>query len=211
MAETKKQGRPRGYTEDQVVRAIETVEAAGREPTGDTVKSVMCEMFGVSAGVNTQTLNEVVRDLVAERHERHMKTLVARLPTGLRQAALEFGRATEIRMLHALAPQFSVLETEAATEAEARALDNQALRAQVRDLRAELGERETHVANLEQERVDAQARIAALEADVAGLQAQLTQRKDGDDFCADLLARMREMIEGQSKGAQVRQRQTLPS
>ena len=129
-----------------------------------------------------------------------MNELVAKLPADVRRAALDFGKQTEARMLQTLAPQFSALEKEAAQDIEARELDNQALRTQVRELRVRLGEEEQNIAELERGRSDFAERIEALQAENAALKSQLTQRDRDDVFREQMISTMREVFHGKVSG-----------
>ncbi|MCO8146389.1 hypothetical protein NHN26_14265 [Rhodovulum tesquicola] len=79
MTDKPREGRPPKYTEAQVSRAIEIVEAAGDEPDGNTVKAVLCQEFGVSRGINAQSLAEEVKRQLAERVREEREALVASL------------------------------------------------------------------------------------------------------------------------------------
>lgn len=109
MIEKNRGGRPRKYSDAQVVDAIERVEARGAVPTGAAVKGVMHADLGVSPGIDVGILDAEVQRICHERATEKAKKLAAKLPKSAKDASSTVGDDVTRAVTAVLAQQFDQL------------------------------------------------------------------------------------------------------
>lgn len=181
MSDKNKGGRPRKYSSEQVEVAIARVEDRGKPTTGASVKEVLHNEFGVSAGIDVTILDAEVQRLRQVRAEERARELSAMLPTSTREAASEVGTEVTRAVTAVLAEQFYQLNKESrAREAELEA-DLRVFRRRVRELEAQIAVRDTSYATLETNNHDLEEQAKMKDAEISKLSAQITQlARDGD-------------------------------
>jgi len=192
MSDKNKGGRPRKYTSEQVEVAIGRVEDRGEPATGASVKEVLHNEFGVSAGIDVTILEAEVQRLRQVRAEERARELAAMLPISTREAASEVGTEVTRAVTAVLAEQYYQLnkkskEREAELEADLRVF-----RRRVRELEAQIAVRDTSYATLETNNHDLEEQVKMKDTEISKLRAQIIQF--GRD--ADLEGRFVEIVRG---------------
>ncbi|WP_340110338.1 hypothetical protein [Pikeienuella sp. HZG-20] len=194
MIEKSKGGRPRKYTEAQVLKGIASVEARGDIADGATVKQAMRDELGVSPGIDAGILDAEVRRICQERDEAKAKRLAEMLPSAAKAAAAGIGDEVARAMTAALAIQFDELSRESrAREAELDA-DLRMFRQRIQELEADLASKETSAAEMEEDIAEMSKQEVAKDALIADLNAQIDQQSRDDDLEARLITFMKQMI-----------------
>lgn len=189
-----REGRPPKYTEDQVAEAIEIAEATGDAPDGNTVKAVLCQEFGVSKGINAQSLGEEVKRQLAERDRKEHEALVASLSPEARVAAMKVGKDVENRFLECLGQQAKAIRSEVDGILAAKEEDCAALRTTIRDLREEVAEKSARGDRLAEEKAVLEERLEEAGQTIANLEAEIAARARDEAFKAELIAMLKDTL-----------------
>jgi len=205
MTDKPREGRPPKYTENQVAEAIEIVEAAGDQPDGNTVKAVLCKQFGVSRGINAQSLAEEVKRQLEARKREESEALVASLSPEARAAAMKVGKEVENRFLEWLGVQAKDIRSNAEATLMAKEEDCAALRAKIRDLRDDLADKTAHAERLADEKIALKARLDEAGKTIGNLEADLAARDRQEAFKAEVISMLKDMLARQEEAKAVPQ------
>ncbi len=194
MTEKNKGGRPKSYTEAQVGYAIEQTEAQGLIPALETVKPILCGEFGVSATINSQSLERAIQEQVEIREGEKEKALIAKLPTSAREAASVFSDEMRISIVGLLARSFDGMRIDAEEIVTAKETDLRTSRARNRDLEILGAQKDDTIVSLEDEVGELRTRIASYEEEIADLRKQLASAALEDSLEARMLALLEEKV-----------------
>lgn len=206
MTGKSREGRPPKYTEDQVAEAIKIVEAAGDQPDGNAVKAVLCQEFGVSKGINAQSLGEEVKRQLEELKRKEREGLVASLSPEARAAATKVGKDLENRFLECLGQQAKDIRSEADRVLAAKEEDCAALRAKVRDLREEVAEKTARGDRLAEEKAALEEQLEKATQTIANLEAEIAARARDEAFKAELIAMLKDTLAQPEAGKSVQEK-----
>ncbi len=176
MTNKNKGGRPKSYSDAQVDYAIEQAEKQDLPVGVETVKPILCTEFGISSGINGQSLEKAILERVEVRADQNARDLLEKLPTEAMDAAGEISEQFRHSLVGFLAQTFEGLRTEAGAKEAAKEEDLRNTRARVRDLEAELATRDQAIAALEVNAEGLQEKLAAKTQEVANLRAQIEQQ-----------------------------------
>lgn len=192
MNEKKKQGRPPKYSDQQVLMAIDMVEAEGSVPNGDSVKAKLCGNLGISHGINAQSLEDEVRRQLELRQEKRDEALIAMLPASAKTAALKLGKQFEVGLVKFLATEFDGLRSNAAEKLREKDADLRIHRDRDRENAKRLGEKEERIAALERDVHDLSSQVADRENEIVDLKDQIQGFKREEEFEAKMLKIMKQ-------------------
>ncbi|MGJ8573373.1 MAG: hypothetical protein ACSHXI_22030 [Hoeflea sp.] len=182
MSAKNKGGRPRKYTAEQVEDAIERVEARDDVADGASVKEVMHEELGVSPGIDVTILDAEVQRICKVRAEEKAKLLVSKLPDPAREAAAGVGSEVARAVTNVLADQFERLGKESRKREAEIGADLRMFRQRVQDLEAQIAINDASYASQEEKTYGLMQQLAAKDAMIAGLNAEIAQLGRQDDL-----------------------------
>lgn len=161
-------GRPPAYSETQLIDAIDALEAGGAVPTAGLVKEFFINQFGLSTGINEQSLGAAVDEMLARRERQQRAALIASLSPQARQVGAEFARGASETFLVAMAREMATLRK--ASDAQLAEVDEDSKRQRgvIRALHEENHAKDTENAEL-------RGRIRELEDDLAGARADISR------------------------------------
>ena len=109
----KKEGRPASYSNEQLMDAIETIEAGGGETTTAAVKKQLITQHGVSGGINDESLKKAITEAIEHRSSRKLSRLLLALPEDAKTSARRVGERVAADILEHLALGYHGLRTSA--------------------------------------------------------------------------------------------------
>ncbi|MAM60458.1 hypothetical protein [Maritimibacter sp. UBA3975] len=190
----KKMGRPKKYTEAQVVEAIGIVEGAGKEPTGDNVKEAMCKELGVSQGVNLQSLSSEVERLLADREREIRERRISALPPASISAANRISEVVNNAVLEHLGAQHEQLRAMNGKKLADARTDINTQREQMRALQSCIDEKDACIADLEIEIERLQIQLDATEKEASSLKGKVAQMNQESDLQAKVFNMLQDAL-----------------
>ncbi len=142
MANTSHGGRPPSYEPEQLSTVIDILEAKypAQRQTARAVKDELIATFGISPGLNLQSLERELERFFADREIRRERELVEALPDPVRTAGLEASKAVEKEVLVALGRGYADLRDLAARDVAALEKDKAQLHRRIEQLENEAAE-----------------------------------------------------------------------
>ncbi len=181
MTETKT-GRPSSYTNEQVLRGIELVEEAGEQPTGDTVKKMLCAHLDVSKGINAQSLNTVVIDLLQDRKRKHLEHLVILLPDTTKKAAAKIAGRFATELTNHMAEEYDHLRAAVGRKLVEKEEDICNQRTQIRSLQSRIEEKDANIADLELANIELRQQLETAKAEISELAGKVADLRKAEDL-----------------------------
>ncbi len=200
MAEARK-GRPPRYTEAQLSGALDMIEADGREPTPEAVRQALCDRYGLSQGINAQSLGAAVDRALADRAEERTGRLIDSLPRSSKTAAADIGKIVTDRVVAHLAQSFHDLEMATDERLNAVREDLACYRTRCRELEARLEDNQAQLAQSDDEKADLRGQLRTAEKEIAALRDEIAAFRSEGDLRAQMLTMLREALEERDRSA----------
>lgn len=202
MTDTKTRGRPRHYSDEQLLAAIEAVEKEGEIPKGEAVKIKLSALFDTPKGINAQSLEGHIANALLDRERSRTDRLVRALPVSAKKAAEEVAASLQMRIVEHMAKEFDALRSDARNELAAKDADLRLHRERNQDYEAKLLDQGEQIAVLETEKFELEARTAAQGQEIAALKAEVGRLERESDWAAQIAAVVRaEMCKDGEKAA----------
>lgn len=194
MTDTKTRGRPRHYSDEQLLTAIEAGEIEGDTPKGEAVKTSLIALFDIPKGINAQSLEAHIANAVAERQRSRMERLVAGLPVSAKKAAVQIAEDLRERIVGHMAEEFDVLRCDSRKELSVKDADLRLHRERNQDYEAKLLDQGEQIAAPETGKYKLETQAAAQAQEIASLKAEVTHLSRENDWTAKIVAVVRAEI-----------------
>ena len=194
MSQINRGGRPAKYSSEQVEIVIGMLEGRGRTPTGEAVKTALVTEFGVSSGINLQSLEAEIARQIDIREARRAAARIEILPAGAKIAANELGDELRARLVDFMAREFEAMRREASHQLVAKEADLGILRRRVLCIEQSLDAAAADVARLEASNERLKTQVAKLQETNRRQSAKLATKKREATFRNEMKGIVREVL-----------------
>jgi hypothetical protein len=190
----KKEGRPASYSNEQLMDAIETIEGRGTETTTAAVKKQLVTQYGVSGGINDDSLKKAITEAIEDRSSKKLSRLLLALPEDAKASAGCIGERVAADILEHMALGYHGLRTSAEKVLIEKDEDLRNSRSHIRTMEDRVGKMQAERAALESENLDLREQNEALQAQLRDRESEVRELVRGQEYREEMMAFMKQIV-----------------
>ncbi|WP_281969174.1 hypothetical protein [Roseovarius nanhaiticus] len=190
----RKEGRPASYTNEQLMDAIETIEGRGAETTTAAVKKQLVTEYGVSGGINDDSLKKAITGAIEDRSCKKLSRLLLALPEDAKASAGRIGERVAADILEHMAFGYHGLRTSAEKALIEKDEDLRNSRSHIRTMEDRVEEMQVERAALEHNNLDLREKNEALQAQLRERDAKIRELAHSQEYREEMMAFMKQIV-----------------
>lgn len=190
----KKEGRPASYSNEQLMDAIETIEGRGIETTTAAVKKHLVAQYGVSGGINDDSLKKAITEAIEGRSSKKLSRLLLALPEDAKASAGRIGERVAADILEHMAFGYHGLRTSAEKVLIEKDEDLRNSRSHIRTMEDRVEKMQAERAALEDDNLVLREKNEALQAQLRDRDAEIRELVRGQEYREEMMAFMKQIV-----------------
>lgn len=190
----KKEGRPASYSNEQLMDAIETIEGQGAETTTAAVKKQLVTQYGVSSGINDESLKKAITEAIEDRSRKRLSRLLLALPEDAKASARRIGERVAADILEHMAFGYHGLRTSAEKALIEKDEDLRNSRSHIRTMEDRVEKMQAERAAFETENLDLREKNEALLAQLRDRDAEIRELVRSQEYREEMMAFMKQIV-----------------